>query len=179
MKQLNKIVQTLATEGAFTEQPVLFYGKTGMVVFFFHYAWLTCKELFADHAIELIEKANNQINDKTSMRYDIVISGIGKAVEYLLQKDLLEAKDSKLNLFEDFDDRMYRATMNDRYSRFSQEGSLTGFGRYFICRLLISAVHVDDKLFEELMQIVKTISKKNSIRLLKMNAPMYTVPFMT
>ena len=145
------------TEGAFTEQPGLFYGKTGIAVFFFHYARLTGNASFADYAMGLIEKAQKQITDKTSIRYDIGIAGIGTAVEYLLQNDFLEAKES--DLFEEFDERMYQAAMHDPYSGFGLEGSLTGWGRYFIYRLR-GAGYDDSKLHEALKHIAKIISKK-------------------
>jgi len=157
MEQLDKIVEMLTDDGNFTEQPGLFYGKIGIAVFFFHYARFSGNTSFLDYAMALIEKAQKQITDKTTMRYDIGISGIGVAVEYLLQNDFLEADDKYL--FEEFDDRMYRAAMHDPYSGFGLEGSLTGWGRYFIFRLRSNEPD-KSKLHEALLEIAKTISKK-------------------
>jgi hypothetical protein len=50
MKQLDKIVQTLIINGTLTEQPGLFYGKTGIAVFFFHYGRQTGNRLFQEYA---------------------------------------------------------------------------------------------------------------------------------
>ena len=38
MKPLEKIVETLIINGTLAEQAGLFYGKTGIAVFFFYYA---------------------------------------------------------------------------------------------------------------------------------------------
>ena len=48
LKSLGKAVQTLIINGTFTDQPGLFYGKTGIAVFFFYYARLTGNELYQD-----------------------------------------------------------------------------------------------------------------------------------
>ena len=157
MKQLEQIVQKLMINGTLTEQPGLFYGKTGIAVFFFHLARLTGNSVFQEYAMDLIEEVQKQISDKTSAQYDIGIAGIGVGFEYFLQNGFIEAEES--DFFGDFDDRMYRAAMNEPYSGLSLEGGLTGRGRYFIYRLRGDG-HKESKLHKALTHIAKFISKK-------------------
>ena len=133
MKSFEKIVQTLIINGTLIDQPGLFYGKIGIAVFFFHYARLTGNTLFQDYAIDLIDEVQKQITVTISARYDTGMAGIGVGFEYFLQNGFLGADDS--DIFEDFDARMYRATMYEPYPDLSLEGGLTGWGRYFIYRL--------------------------------------------
>ena len=56
MSSLEKIVQKLIINGSLTEQHGLFYGKTGIAIFFFHYARQTANKLFENYAINMVEK---------------------------------------------------------------------------------------------------------------------------
>ena len=156
MKPLEKIVQILIINGTLTEQPGLFYGKTGIAVFFFHYARTTGNKLFHDYAIDLIEEIQKQITVTISVRYDIGLPGIGTGFEYYLQNGFLEADD---DLFEDFDDRMYRVAMYEPYPSLSLDEGLTGWGRYFIYRLSGNGKKTG-KLYEALTYIANEISQK-------------------
>jgi len=157
MKQIEKIFETLIINGSLTEQPGLFYGKTGIAVFFFHYAQHTGNTLFQEYAMALIEAIQKQITNTTPTRYDVGIAGIGAGFEYFLQNGFIEAEGS--DFFEDFDDRMYRAVMHEPYSGFSLEGSITGWGRYFIYRLQGTG-HKHKKLNDALMFIANLLTKK-------------------
>ena len=157
MKLLEKIVQTLIINGTLTEQPGLFYGKTGIAVFFFHYARYTDNELFQNYAMELIDEIQKQITVTVSARYDVGLAGIGAGFEYFMQNGFLEAEDD--DIFEDFDARMYRAAMYEPYPDLSLEGGLTGWGRYFICRLRGKG-QKNDQLNKALAQITHEIKRK-------------------
>jgi len=162
MKQFDNILQTLIINGTLTEQPGLFYGKTGIAVFFFHYARYTGNALFQDYAFDLIEEIREQISEIVSVRYDTGLSGIGVGFEYFLQNGFIEADD---DLFDDFDARMYRAAMYEPYQDLSLEGGLTGWGRYLICRVRGSG-KIDYKLNEALKHIAKEIAlriEKNAV----------------
>ena len=137
MNKIDKILQTLIINGTLTEQPGLFYGKTGIAVFFFHYAQQTGNELFQNYAFDLIEEIQKQITNTLSAQYDTGIAGIGVGFEYILQNGFMEADD---DIFEDFDARMYRIAMYEPYPDLSLEGGLTGWGRYFLYRLFCHQV---------------------------------------
>jgi len=133
MKTLDKIVQTLIINGTITEQPGLYYGKTGIAVFFFHFSRQTGNGLFHEIAIELIDEIQKQLTFNLSSRYDIGLPGIGVGFEYFLQNGFIETENS--DFFDDFDERMNRIVMNEPFSDLSIEGGLSGCGRYFIYRL--------------------------------------------
>ena len=157
MKSLDKIVKTLIINGTMTEQPGLFSGKTGIAIFFFHYARHTGNGLFQDYAIELIEEIQKQITVTSSIRYDVGISGIGTGCEYLLQNGFIETAEDD-NIFEDFDARMVRAAMYEPYPDLSLQEGLTGWGRYFIYRLHGNG-HKNSKLYEALTHITNKIAQ--------------------
>ena len=157
MKQIDKVVQTLIINGTFNEQPGLFYGKTGIAIFFFHYARHSGKRLFQDYAFDLFEEIKKQLTISESTRYDIGLSGIGVGVEYLLQNGFIEAIND--DLFNDFDARMYRAAMYEPYPNLSIEEGVAGLGRYFIHRIR-GKCNINYKLHEALSHIIKEISNK-------------------
>ena len=154
MKSLEKIVETLVINGTLTDTPGLFYGKTGIAVFFFHYAQQTGNALYQDYAMNLIEGIQEQITVTSSVRYDVGLAGIGAGFEYLMQNGFLEAEDE--DIFEDFDARMFRTALYEPYPDLSFEGGLTGWGRYFIYRLRGKG-QKSDKLNKALTHIVHEI----------------------
>ncbi len=111
MNSIEKVVQKLIINGTLTECPGLYYGKTGIAVFFFHYARQTENELFRTYAMDLVEEIQQQITVTISARYDVGLAGIGTGFEYFLQNNLLEAEDD--DIFENFDARMYRVPCCD------------------------------------------------------------------
>lgn len=158
MKSLENIAQRLIVNGTLTEQPGLFYGKIGIAIFFFHYARFTGNELFEDYAMDLIEEVQKQMNTtKIPLRYDIGLSGIGAGYEYMLQNGFLEVEDS--DIFNEFDDRMYRAAMYEWYPNLNLPEGLTGWGRYFIYRIQGNGQR-NAKLHEALIHIVQEMAQK-------------------
>jgi hypothetical protein len=157
MKPLEQIVYTLIINGTLTEQPGLWYGKTGIAVFFFHHARYTGNELFMDYAMDLMEEIQKQITVTVSVRYDAGLAGIGVVCEYVLQNGCLEAEDN--DIFEEFDARMYRAAMYEPYPDLSLQEGLSGWGRYFIYRLCGDG-QKNGKLHEALRHIAEKMAQK-------------------
>jgi len=157
MKQLERILQKLIINGTLTEPPGLFFGKTGIVIFFLHYARQTGNTLYRNYAMDLIEMIQSQIAGLSYVRYDVGIAGIGAGFEYLLQNRLLEAEDD--DIFEELDDRMCRAAMYEPYPNLNLPEGLTGWGRYFIYRMHGNG-HKTKKLHEVLVYIASEITKK-------------------
>lgn len=129
---LRHIADLLILNGTLTVCPGLIHGKTGIAVFFFHYARYTDNELFADYALELIEEIQDQLYANIPVDYEQGIAGIGIGIDYLINKNFLETDD---DIFEEFDQRMYRATMYDLWLDFSMYDGLIGYGRYWVMRL--------------------------------------------
>jgi len=157
MQSLKKIVQTLIINGTLTEQPGLFFGKTGIAVFFFHYARVTDNNLFEKYGMDLIDEIQKQITVSFPVQYDTGLAGIGCGIEYLIQNNFIETNDE--DILEDFDSRMYRAVMCEPYLDFSLECGLTGWGRYFIYRLRGSG-QKNNKLHEAMTHISNEIAQK-------------------
>lgn len=131
-KDLQQIGELLLLNGTLTEDPGLVHGKMGIAVFLFHYAQYTENMLFADYAMDLIGEIQNQLHVDSCADYEKGVAGIGVGIRYLIQNDYLDAED---NIFEDLDQRMYRAVMYDPWRDFSLYGGLAGYGRYWISRL--------------------------------------------
>lgn len=131
-KDLQQIVEMLLLNGTLTEDPGLVHGKMGIAVFLFHYARYTENRLFADYAMDLIEEMQNQLHANSCADYEKGVAGIGVGIGYLIQNDYLDVED---DIFEDLDQRMYRAVMYDPWQDFSLYDGLAGYGRYWISRL--------------------------------------------
>ena len=118
--------------GSLTGCPGLVHGKMGIAVFFFHYAQYAGNDLFVDYALDLIREMQEQIHANSPADYEKGIAGIGVGIDYLIQNKFLDADE---DIFEDFDNRMYRAVMYDPWQDFSLYDGLMGYGRYWISRL--------------------------------------------
>ena len=156
-RHLRQIADMLILNGTLTECPGLVHGKTGIAIFFFHYAQYTDNMLFADYAINLIGEIQNQIHVNSPADYEKGIAGIGVGINYLIQNNFLDA-DSQI--FEDFDDRMYRAVMYDPWQDFSLYDGLTGYGRYWISQLRYQTTSLQAR--ECLLRIVGLIEERYS-----------------
>ena len=131
--KLRQIADMLILNGTLTDCPGIIHGKTGIAIFFFHYAQFTDKELFTDYALDLIGEIQNQIHNNSPADYETGLAGIGVGMDYLMNKGFLSADE---DFFDDFDIRMYRAVMYDPWQNFSLYEGLSGYGRYWMKRLL-------------------------------------------
>lgn len=131
-QQLRQISNMLILNGILVNCPGLLHGKTGVAVFFFHYAQYTGNGLFEDYALDLIVEIQEQIHLNNSADYERGIAGIGIGMDYLIRNNFLETDN---DFFEDLDQRMYRAVMYDPWQDFSLYDGLTGYGRYWISRM--------------------------------------------
>lgn len=130
--QLQQITNMLLLNGTLVECPGLIHGKTGIAIFFFQYARHTGNELFDDYAFDLIGEIQTQIHNNSPADYETGIAGIGTGIDYMVRNKFLEADD---HIFDDFDQRMYRAVMYDPWQDFSMYDGLTGYGRYWMMRM--------------------------------------------
>lgn len=161
-RDLQQIVDMLLLNGTLTESPGLVHGKMGISIFFFHYAQFSSNDLFADYAMDVISEMLDQIHVNSSADYENGIAGIGIGIDYLIQNNFLNVE---TDIYEDFDDRMLRAVINDSYLNFSQYSGLIGCGRYWMIRLynqvsLMLArkclLHIIDQIEMNLTSITET-----------------------
>ena len=62
---LKWIADTLMINGGFLDNPGLYTGEMGLVLFFIHYANYTKNETYQDYAFELLERVRGRIHDET------------------------------------------------------------------------------------------------------------------
>ena len=129
---LRQISDMLVLNGTLTDCPGLIHGKMGITVFFCHYARYTNNTFYMEYVVDLIETIQSQIHINSPADYEQGIAGIGVGIDYLIRNNLLEADN---DMFDDFDQRMFRAVMYDPYQDFSLYYGLTGYGRYWMNRL--------------------------------------------
>lgn len=114
---LRRISNFLLLNGGFLNNPGLYTGEMGLVVFFTRYARYTQNEIYMDYAYGLMEKIQNRIHRETPVNYKQGLTGIGSAIEYLVQNDFFEADTD--DILEDFDQRIFY-TYNLSYLRVNE-----------------------------------------------------------
>jgi len=102
---IQKISDVLLMNGGFLSNPGLYTGEMGLVLFFTRYARYTQNDLYLDYAYGLMEKLQNRIHRDTPIDYKQGLSGIGSAIEYLVQNGFFEANTDEI--LEDFDKRIF------------------------------------------------------------------------
>jgi hypothetical protein len=160
IQHLRQIADILLLNGTIVNHPGLICGKMGISIFFFHYARYTGITLFEDYAFDLIREIQTQIHNNSSASYETGLAGIGVSIGYLIKNHFLINDD---DIFQDFDDRMYRAVMYDPCQNFSLYDGLTGYGKYWIMRL--SQPSSVKRARTCLMHIVRSVDEKNIINI--------------
>ena len=130
-QRLQQIADMLILNGTLVDCPGLIHGKTGIAIFFFHYAQYTSNVLYENYALDLIVEMQSQIHNNSPADYETGLAGIGVGIDYLLSNHFLEVDD---DFFEDFDKRMVRAVMYDSCQDFTFYNGFAGFGQYWIMR---------------------------------------------
>ena len=102
---LQRISNILLIHGGFLTNPGLFTGEMGLVVFFSRYAHYTHNDLYADYSFDLTKKIQSIIHQKTPNNYMQGLTGIGAAIEYLVQYDFFEADTD--DILEAFDKQIF------------------------------------------------------------------------
>ena len=153
---INTIAEMLVLNGSLTECPGLVHGKTGIAVFFLHYAKYTGNRLYEEYAMDLLNEMQSQIHSNSPTDYERGIAGIGVGIDYLINNNLLQTEGD--DIFADFDARMYRAVMYDPWLDFTLYDGLTGYGRYWNLRLRRSTSN--NRARECLSHIIELINKQ-------------------
>ena len=131
-KLLQRIARYLMLHGSFTDDIGLLHGKTGIVIFFYHYARYTEKRIYNDFAEELIEEIYKEINVSTPLNFKDGLCGIAWGIGYLIQNDFIEADPDEV--LEDLDKRIMEWDVR-HISDCSLETGLTGIACYVISRM--------------------------------------------
>ena len=102
---LQRIANILLLNGGFLNNPGLYTGEMGIVLFFARYARYTQNELYLGYAYHLVGKIQYSIHQDTPINYKQGLAGIGSAIEYLVQNGFFEADTDEI--LEDFDRRIF------------------------------------------------------------------------
>ena len=150
---LQRISNILMINGGFLDNPGLYTGEMGLVLFFFRYARFTQNGLYSDYGFDMIKRVQIRINDETPIDYKQGISGIGSAFEYLVQTGFIKADTDVI--LDEFDKRIFSI---NHLSNFSIE-DLLGIGYYALWRMSGFSVKKDAILKETLPQVVNFMEK--------------------
>jgi hypothetical protein len=154
-KDLHHISNTLLLNGTLLNCPGLLHGKTGILIFFMHYADYTQNKLFTDYASDLITEIQSQVLYNFTPHYDRGIAGVGIGFGYLMENNLLYAPE---NIFDDFDNKLYNKIMFDKCNNFTLHNGLIGLGRYWMMR--IRQQNTLQQAHDCLLKIVNQIENK-------------------
>jgi len=102
---LQQISDVLLINGGFLSSPGLYFGEMGLVLFFTRYARYTQNVLYLDYAYDLMEKIQNRIHQHILISYKYGLTGIGSAIEYLVQNCFFKANTD--DVLEEFDQRIF------------------------------------------------------------------------
>ena len=101
---LQRIANILLINGGFSDNPGLYTGEMGLVLFFFRYARYTQNNLYREYAYDLMDKTQNRLHLDTPIYYKHGLAGIGSAIEYLVQKGFVEVDTD--DILEDVDEHL-------------------------------------------------------------------------
>ncbi|MDD4697515.1 MAG: hypothetical protein PHR52_08260 [Fermentimonas sp.] len=165
-KQLQQIVNMLIINGSLLGNSGLWYGKTGVAIFFFHYARYTNIELFEDYAVEIIDAMQAEIHRDSAANYCRGLSGIGVGIEYLSQKRFLGGDMNEI--LEDFDQRIRHDIMYRTQENNSLANGLSGLGQYLLYRLQSHSGSSNELCLlinqESMMHVVNLIENENDLK---------------
>jgi len=111
---VQRISNILMTNGGFLDNPGLYTGEMGPVLFFFRYGRYTQNELFKEYAFKLTEKIQNSIPEDSPIDYKKGVTGICSTVEYLIQNGYFEGDSD--DILGAFDDRLFSLQNLPRWS---------------------------------------------------------------
>ncbi|MDR1458644.1 MAG: hypothetical protein LBI60_00290 [Bacteroidales bacterium] len=129
---LSCIARYLMLYGSFISNIGLLNGKTGIAVFFYHYARHTGKKRYDDFAGELIDEIYKEIHRDTPCNFRDGLCGIAWGIEYLIRNQFVEADPDKvlIDLDKQIRERDVRQTTD-----YTLETGLKGIACYVISRL--------------------------------------------
>lgn len=149
---IQQIADVLLLNGGFLKNQGLYSGEMSLVLFFARYARFTQNNQYLEYSYGLTHKIQDRIHRDTPISYKEGLSGIGSAIEYLVQNGFFVADTD--DVLEDFDKRIF-FTYN-LLALFPEE--LMDIGYYAVWRLSGSSKN-KDKIRTVLSQIVKACNK--------------------
>jgi len=149
---VRQISDVLLMNGGFLSNPGLYTGEMGLVLFFARYARYTQNDLYIEYVYDLMEKTQKKIHRDTPIHYKQGLTGIGSAIEYLVQNNFFEADTDET--LEEFDQRIFFTY----HLRFLPVDEIKHIGYYAAWRLSGNSAKKDMILKTILPQIEKVMN---------------------
>jgi hypothetical protein len=128
---LRRIARYLMLHGSFISNIGLLNGKTGIVIFFYHYARYSGQKIFDRFAGEMISEIYREINVETPYNFRDGLCGIGWGWEYLIRNGFVKTDSD--SIFEELDKKIIELDVRCIEDN-SLETGLTGIACYVISR---------------------------------------------
>ena len=129
---LQRIARYLMLHGCFTSNIGLLNGKTGIAIFFYHYARYTGKHIYNDFAGELLDEIYKEIHVNTPVNFKDGLCGIAWGMEYLIRNRFVGGNPD--DVLDDLDKQIVERDVR-RISDYSIETGLAGIACYVISRM--------------------------------------------
>lgn len=153
---LRKIADYLVINASFTNSLGLFYGKMGIVIFFYHYARYLPNPDYNEFADELLDEIYEDIHADILVNFDEGLCGIAWGLQYLAQHNFVEGDISEV--LKDIDRKIMERDPY-RITDLSFQKGLKGILYYVLVRL--SSKQNDDVLFDDIyLSALNSMMKK-------------------
>ena len=120
---LERIARHLIMHASYASDLGLYHGKTGIVLFFAHYARYTGNRLHDEFTGELLDKVYEEIHTNLPVNFESGLCGIGWGIAYLLQNGFMDGDSDEI--LSEIDDRVMERDLRritDRSVRTGLEG---------------------------------------------------------
>ena len=142
---LNRIVNHLILHSCSLDDVGLFHGKTGVVLFFAHYARYTGIEMYDDFAEKLLEDIANNISKALPINMEFGLCGIGWGINYLIQNGFMKGDPNEI--LADIDEKIMERDLR-RVKDLSLETGLMGIYYYLQSMMEFSVCNGKDVPFD-------------------------------
>ena len=159
---LSIISEKLLLKDSFSENIGLLNGKTGIAIFFFHYAKFIKNRDYNDFACELVGEIYKEINTCLTCDFSDGLCGIGWGMLYLMEQNFIEGDPDEV--LEEIDHYLVQNCLDMlKKSKILYDINSRGFVNYIINRNLINNILNQFEnstesmhLFQELKEIVES-----------------------
>ena len=127
---LQQIANTIVLNTGTVKNSGLLDGKTGIVLFLFHYAQLTGKKVYRDFATELLDKIPDDLYNTMPADFVKGLTGIGWGIRYLITGNFINA-DAE-DVLEEIDASLKNISHSDVLSDINNECPFCSKGIYFL-----------------------------------------------
>lgn len=135
-KTLDSVVESLRIQAFNCTDVGLYYGKMGIVIFFFEYARKTQNEFYEDLAMDLLNSILDLLDNSSSVSYSNGLSGIGTGIVFLIKEDFIEANADYV--LSEIDSKICSVIHHRDLSNLSLDTGICGLGKYLVARIINS-----------------------------------------